>query len=485
MSTDQAPYSARKNGTRSHQDNFSSVHAGVEVEHQYRSAAEILFAAILREPHIFAANAHKMHPYWWRETRYKWNAELLFRQFYSPSKQYSAYSVVLPGDAVTEDGLLSIQSRHVDTPLELALDVFVPTYRRWVEYRASLLVQSGISQGLEAEKIRSDIDEYRQRSCAYLTQVEPDGAALEKWVSEKIQGIEPDCICKPALKTIIRNRHLTGYEPGDFVIIMGRPGMGKTHLLLDEIHNFSQAGARGVFISLDMSRLQIQKRMVGKLTGVNPASTWLNLNDKELSDLQSAVEGLAKWPVTIIDTVRRLDELVAMIHAEHYKEPINWIAVDYLQLIQCPDVKSREQEIAKVSMTLKHLGKVLNVPVIAAAQLSRAVETRGGSKRPQLSDLRDSGQIEQDATVVIAPYRAEYYGISEDENGNSTVGRAEIIFLKNQRDGLYKPSVVGFDGIRGFYDLESAAPEFDPTPTSYQTVDFSAMRPKDDADISF
>jgi hypothetical protein len=468
-----------------HDDAFA-LHAGVEIESQYRSAAEILLAAILREPHIFAANAHKMHPYWWGETRYRRTAELLFRQFYGPTKQYSAYSVVLPGDGVTESDLLAIQGKHIDTPLELALDVFLPTYRLWVEYRASLLVQSGISQGLEAETIRRNQYEYRQRSCAYLAQVEPDGKALEKWVLEKLDGIEPECVCKPALKTIVRNRHLSGYEPGDFVIIMGRPGMGKTHFLLDEIHHFAKSGARGVFISLDMGRLQIQKRMVGKLTGVNPSSTWLTLNDRELSDLQSAVEYLGKWPVVIIDTVRRLDELVSMIHAEHYQEPIKWIAVDYLQLVQCPTVKNREQEIAAVSMTLKHLGKVLNVPVLAAAQLSRAVETRGGSKRPQLSDLRDSGQIEQDATVVIAPYRAEYYGILEDENGNALTGKAEIVFLKNQRDGLFKPSTVGFDGIRGFFDLESASAGFEqPGRTGLEPVDFSAMRPKDEEDIPF
>jgi replicative DNA helicase len=107
-----------------------------------------------------------------------------------------------------------------------------------------------------------------------------------------------------------------------------------------------------------------------------------------------------------------------------------------------------------VSGALKHLGKILNIPILAVCQLSRAVETRGGSKRPQLSDLRGSGKLEQDATVVIAPYRAEYYGIIEDENGNSLVGKGEIIFLKNQNDGLFQPKIVGFDGIKGWYDIE-------------------------------
>lgn len=487
MTEQQAPYHtrARQNGQHNGHDPITALQAGAEIENQYRTSAEILFAAILREPHIFAANAHKMHPYWWSETRYKRCAELLFRQFYSPAKQYSAYSVVLPGDGVTESHLLGIQNQHIDTPLDLSLDVFLPTYRRWVEYRASLLAQAGVSQGLEAETIRRNQDEYRQRSCAYIAQVEPDGAELNKWILTKIEGLEPEIVCKPSLQTLIKNRHLIGYEPGDYVIVMARPGMGKTHFVLDEIHNFAKAGARGIFVSLDMGRLQIQKRMVGKLTGVNPASSWFNLNDTEYQSLQTASEFLGNWPVTIIDTIRRLDELVSTIHAENYKDPIRWLVVDYLQQLQIPGIKNREQEVAQVSMALKHLGKVLGFPIIAVSQLSRAVETRGGSKRPMLSDLRESGQIEQDATVVIAPYRPEYYGILEDESGQNLAGKAEIIFLKNQRDGLYKPSLVGFDGIRGFYDLVTASPEFDPPPPSFQTVDFSAARPKDDQDIPF
>lgn len=483
MSETQAPYRARQNGRHNGHDPITVLHAGTEIEHQYRTAAEILFAAILREPHIFAANAHKMHPYWWNDTRYKRCAELLFRQFYSPTKQYSAYSVILTGDGVTESHLLAIQNRHIDTPLDLALDVFLPTYRVWVEHRVSALTQSGIAQGLVAETIRRNQDEYRQRSCAYISQVEPDGAALEKWALEKIQGTEPEVLCKPSLQTLVQNRHLIGYEPGDFVIVMGRPGMGKTHFILDEINNFAKAGLRGVFVSLDMSRFQVQKRMVGKLTGVNPAANWFSITDAEIQAVQNAVEYLGNWPVVIIDTIRRLDELVSTIHAEHYNDAIKWLVVDYIQQVQIPGLKSRENEVSQVSMTLKHLGKVLGIPVICAAQMSRAVELRGGSKRPQLSDLRESGQLEQDATVVIAPYRPEYNGILENETGQSLVGKAEIIFLKNQRDGLYKPSLVGFDGIRGFYDIVAAQPEFESATSS--VVDFSASRRTIEADIPF
>jgi replicative DNA helicase len=122
------------------------------------------------------------------------------------------------------------------------------------------------------------------------------------------------------------------------------------------------------------------------------------------------------------------------------EKDIGLIIVDYLQLMQAnsKDIGNREQEIATISRGLKGLAKELDVPVIALAQLSRAVEQRGGDKRPQLSDLRESGSIEQDADIVMFLYRAEYYGITTTEEGQSTNGLAEVIIGK-QRNGPNMP----------------------------------------------
>jgi len=135
------------------------------------------------------------------------------------------------------------------------------------------------------------------------------------------------------------------------------------------------------------------------------------------------------------------------------KHEIGIIVVDYIQKMRGVG-GTREQEIGSIARGLKDLAKELEVPVIALAQLSRAVEVRGGSKRPQLSDLRESGEIEQEADLVIFPYRPEYYDILEDGDGNSLAGIAELIFGKN-RHGRCVPVMAGFDDIYAlFRDLD-------------------------------
>lgn len=490
MSEPTVPYRTRSNGNGKHAYPMDVFSAGAEIEVQYRTAAEVLFAAVMREPHLFAVHAHKMHPAWWKQTRYDKAAQCVFEQFYSPAKSYSAYTVCKPGGDVTEKDLFEIQGRHSDTDLPAALDFFLPIYRQWVEFKAAQFAQHGINQGWDAEQIRRTADEFRRDSMAYMTQAEHGNAKLIEWVTTKLSGNEVDYKCKPSLKTLIWSGQKRAYEPGEFILIMARPGMGKTHFILDEMDNFSRNGARGVFISMDMSKLQVQKRMIGKLTGINPASTWVGLSDQNIQMIEKATNYVDNWPVVIVDDTVNLSEIISLIHAENFKSPIDYICIDYIQQIKAGQKSVNEdKEIGDVSGALKHLGKVLQIPILAVSQLSRAVETRGGSKRPQLSDLRGSGKLEQDATVVIAPYRPEHYGILEDENGRDLTGKGEIIFLKNQNDGIFPPKIVGFDGIKGWYDIEKDPFEYHEqgkTLPALPIVDFSQARPKlDDDTIPF
>jgi len=160
-----------------------------------------------------------------------------------------------------------------------------------------------------------------------------------------------------------------------------------------------------------------------------------NLQDYEWTQLMTKTDGLSKAPIFIDDSAAlNMFELRAKCRRLKQKHDIQMVFLDYLQLMQgSADTRgNREQEISKISRQLKALAKELKIPVLAMSQLSRAVETRGNSKKPQLSDLRESGAIEQDADIVMFIHRPEYYGVNEDESGNSMLGMADILVEKHR-----------------------------------------------------
>jgi len=224
----------------------------------------------------------------------------------------------------------------------------------------------------------------------------------------------------------------SGFQKGDLIIIAGRPGMGKTALALSMIRNAALEADTGVgMFSLEMGNQQLAMRLLCAEARVNmhfvrtgklPSKLWKNLGIAA-GDLEEAQIYLDDTPAI---TVRELRAKARRLVAE---KRISMIVVDYLQLMQGPrGVENRQQEISVISRSLKALAKEINVPVVALSQLSRAVEQRQDHK-PQLSDLRESGAIEQDADLVIFLYRRWVY-TQEDEDD----GKAEIIVAK-QRNG--------------------------------------------------
>ena len=183
------------------------------------------------------------------------------------------------------------------------------------------------------------------------------------------------------------------------------------------------------------------------------------LEDYEWQQLQTAVEEMNNVPIFIDDTPGiNIFELRAKCRRLKMQHNIQMVIIDYLQLMtgsaEGNKNGNREQEISSISRALKGMAKELSVPVIALSQLSRAVETRGGSKRPQLSDLRESGAIEQDADIVGFIYRPEYYQIMEDENGASLKGIAEIIIAKHRNGALDTVKLKFTDHLAKFGNLD-------------------------------
>jgi len=306
------------------------------------------------------------------------------------------------------------------------------------------------------------------------------------------------------------DRLTSGWQDSDLIIIAARPGMGKTALTLSMAKNIAvNSNIPVAFFSLEMASVQLITRLISSETGLPSEKLRTGRLEKhEWEQLNVKVKGLEKAPLFIDDTPSlSIFDLRAKARRLKSQHDIKLIVVDYLQLMTSgSSLKggNREQEISTISRNLKALAKELNVPVIALSQLSRAVETRGGSKRPILSDLRESGAIEQDADIVSFIYRPEYYKIEEwdDEDRTPTEGQAEFIVAKHRNGGLdsirlkFIPHLGKFDNLDDFdtpfnqefhSKMNAAANDDTFKPDSFPSTDdaFGDSEQSDENDVPF
>lgn len=234
------------------------------------------------------------------------------------------------------------------------------------------------------------------------------------------------------------DRLIGGHQKSDLMYIAGRPGMGKTAMALSEMLSMAIHGVPVAFFSLEMSSSQVIFRLLSMLTGIDGSKLMkYKLETDEMRNFQMKKDYLNTLPIYIDDTAGlSVFDLRTRVKTMVEKHSVSIVYIDYVQLLGSGTRKAgqnREQEISTISRNLKLIAKECDLPVIALSQLSRAVEARA-EKRPMLSDLRESGSLEQDADIVVFLYRPEYYGILSDEAGNSIEGMGEYIVAK-QRNG--------------------------------------------------
>ncbi len=232
------------------------------------------------------------------------------------------------------------------------------------------------------------------------------------------------------------DRLTSGWQKSELIIIAARPSMGKTAFALSMARNMAIDHGKNVAIfSCEMSSIQLVNRLIIAETDI-PGDKIRNgrLSEEEWKQLDTRIKKLVQAPIFIDDTPAiSIFELRAKCRRLMAQHKLDIVIVDYLQLMSGPEnAGSREQEVSNISRSLKSIAKELNVPIIALSQLNRSVEMRGGTKRPLLSDLRESGAIEQDADMVVFIHRQEKFGIPTFEDGSSTKGIAEIILAKNR-----------------------------------------------------
>ncbi len=258
---------------------------------------------------------------------------------------------------------------------------------------------------------------------------------------EKIKDVEGGLTGVPTGFTVL-DTVTSGWQKADLIIVAARPGMGKTAFIMSCARNAAVDFKRPVAIfSLEMSSVQLVNRLISGEAELESSKLRKgNLERHEWQQLHTKIGKLSEAPIYIDDTpALSVFDLRAKARRLKSQFDIQLLVVDYLQLMRgTVDNKggNREQEIGTISRSLKAIAKELNIPVIALSQLSRKVEERGGVKRPILSDLRESGSIEQDADMVIFLNRPEYYGLVQDEEGNSTKDLAEVIIAKHRNGSI-------------------------------------------------
>ena len=246
------------------------------------------------------------------------------------------------------------------------------------------------------------------------------------------------------------DKALNGFQKTDLILLAARPSMGKTALALNIGTNAARKGKVVAIFSLEMSKSQLGTRLLSSASRVN--SHYLNtgnIGDDDLTKVIDALKELSELKMYIDDTAGMgLLEMRSKVRRLRHEQGLDMIIIDYLQLMQGGRAENRQQEISEISRGLKALARELDVPILALSQLSRSVELRA-EKKPQLSDLRESGSLEQDADIVMFLYRDEYY--NRDDTSNQNI--AELIIAKNRNGPTtsirlrFDKEIVRFDNL--------------------------------------
>jgi replicative DNA helicase len=271
----------------------------------------------------------------------------------------------------------------------------------------------------------------------------------------------PDAIIGISTGIKCLDKVISGLEDGTVITLAARPGMGKSALAVSILKNvgIDQKIPCALF-SIEMPSIQQEQRLKANVSGI-PFSRLRagKLHQEDWEKLDRAEKLMSESPIYFDDSSSlsaiELRSKITLMVSEH---DIKFIVIDYLQLMSGSGKKgqNREQEISEISKMVKRISKELAIPILQLAQLSRNVEQRGGNKTPLLSDLRESGSIEQDSDIVMFIYRPEYYGLTQDEQGFSTQGVADLIIAKN-RNGSVETITTKFEGeYMRFSDVETS-----------------------------
>lgn len=429
--------------------NNNSIH----MQPQAVDIEKMVLGALMVDKDAFSIVSEILHP----ETFYEPRSQKIYKAIQTLSLNEDPVDIMTVVEELKREGTLD-DIGGAGYILELSERVASSAH---IEYHAKILAQKYLARQLisfasvietKAFDETVDVDELMQEAEGSLFELSQknmrqDYTQIDPVVKQAVEILQKAAANKGGLTGIPTgyaklDDYTSGWQRSDLVIIAGRPAMGKTSFALSLAKNIAVDYDTPIaFFSLEMNNVQLVNRLISNVCEIEGKKI-LNgqLDDEEWKRLDKNVRKLQAAPIYIDDTPgMSIFELRTKARRLVREKGVQVIMIDYLQLMNANGARfgSRQEEVSTISRSLKGLAKELNIPVLALSQLNRTVEGREGidGKRPQLSDLRESGAIEQDADMVLFVHRPEYYRIFTDEKGNDLHGKAQIIIAKHRKGG--------------------------------------------------
>lgn len=429
--------------------NNNSIH----MQPQAVDIEKMVFGALMVDKDAFSVVSEILHP----ETFYEPRSQKIYKAIQTLSLNEDPVDIMTVVEELKREGTLD-DIGGAGYILELSERVASSAH---IEYHAKILAQKYLARQLisfasvietKAFDETVDVDELMQEAEGSLFELSQknmrqDYTQIDPVVKQAVEILQKAAANKGGLTGIPTgyaklDDYTSGWQRSDLVIIAGRPAMGKTSFALSLAKNIAVDYDTPIaFFSLEMNNVQLVNRLISNVCEIEGKKI-LNgqLDDEEWKRLDKNVRKLQAAPIYIDDTPgMSIFELRTKARRLVREKGVQVIMIDYLQLMNANGARfgSRQEEVSTISRSLKGLAKELDIPVLALSQLNRTVEGREGidGKRPQLSDLRESGAIEQDADMVLFVHRPEYYRIFTDEKGNDLHGKAQIIIAKHRKGG--------------------------------------------------
>lgn len=429
--------------------NNNSIH----MQPQAVDIEKMVLGALMVDKDAFSVVSEILHP----ETFYEPRSQKIYKAIQTLSLNEDPVDIMTVVEELKREGTLD-DIGGAGYILELSERVASSAH---IEYHAKILAQKYLARQLisfasvietKAFDETVDVDELMQEAEGSLFELSQknmrqDYTQIDPVVKQAVEILQKAAANKGGLTGIPTgyaklDDYTSGWQRSDLVIIAGRPAMGKTSFALSLAKNIAVDYDTPIaFFSLEMNNVQLVNRLISNVCEIEGKKI-LNgqLDDEEWKRLDKNVRKLQAAPIYIDDTPGvSIFELRTKARRLVREKGVQVIMIDYLQLMNANGARfgSRQEEVSTISRSLKGLAKELDIPVLALSQLNRTVEGREGidGKRPQLSDLRESGAIEQDADMVLFVHRPEYYRIFTDEKGNDLHGKAQIIIAKHRKGG--------------------------------------------------